>query len=101
MAKISRGNPPGGPGPATGKASGDMTSRLKLTRGQILGHRRTVAALDNRLPPGTRSWRRGEAKLSIEPWRHLLPTERDAVEAEAASLPLPGLRAPIQVGWVD
>jgi DNA glycosylase AlkZ-like len=47
------------------------------------------------------TWRRAEAKLSIEPWRRLSGAERDAVEAEAASLPLPGLRGPIQVRWVD
>jgi hypothetical protein len=48
------------------------------------------------------TWRRAEADVSIELWRRLSRTERDAVEAEAASLPLPGLRAaPIQVRWVD
>jgi hypothetical protein len=44
-------------------------------------------------------WRRAEAKLTIEPWRRLSPAERQAVEAEAASLPLPGLQGRIDVRW--
>ena len=44
-------------------------------------------------------WRRANADLSIDAWRPLSPSERAAVEAEAASLPLPGLRAPIRVRW--
>ena len=47
------------------------------------------------------TWRRAQAKLSIEPWRRLSGAERDAVEAEAADLPLPGLRGPIQIRWVE
>src|ERR687883_1628489 len=35
-----------------------MPSRLDLTRAQILAYRRTVGALDERLPPGARSLRR-------------------------------------------
>jgi hypothetical protein len=46
-------------------------------------------------------WRRAEAKVSIQPWRRLSPAECLAVEAEAASLPLPGLRGPITVRWQD
>lgn len=45
------------------------------------------------------TWRRAMADLSIEPWRRLTRAERDAVEAEAASLPLPGLDRPIAVRW--
>ena len=37
------------------------------------------------------TWRRAEAAVSIEPWRRLSPAERQAVEAEVASLPLPGM----------
>jgi hypothetical protein len=37
--------------------------------------------------------------VSIDAWRKLSPTERAAVEAEAASLPLPGLRNEIGVRW--
>lgn len=45
------------------------------------------------------TWRRAQAKLSIELWRKLARTERDAIEAEAQSLPLPGLDGPIVVSW--
>lgn len=44
-------------------------------------------------------WRRSAAEVSIDPWRPLSPSERDAVEAEAASLPLPALNRPITVLW--
>jgi hypothetical protein len=44
-------------------------------------------------------WRRAAEKLAIETWRPLAPAERDAVEAEAASLPLPDTRRPIEVRW--
>jgi hypothetical protein len=45
------------------------------------------------------TWRRAQAKLSIEPWRRLTRAERDAVEAEAKSLPLPEIEGQIVVGW--
>ena len=45
------------------------------------------------------TWRRAGAALSVQAWRPLSPAERDAVEAEAASLPLPGLRSQITVRW--
>jgi hypothetical protein len=44
-------------------------------------------------------WRRANADLSIDAWRRVSPAERAAVETEAASLPLPGLRGPIRVRW--
>ncbi len=46
------------------------------------------------------TWRRAHADLGIEPWRRLSPAERAAVEAEAESLPLPGLPTGIRVRWV-
>jgi hypothetical protein len=45
-------------------------------------------------------WRRADTTFAIEPWRQLSPTEREAVETEAESLPLPGPKARIQVRWV-
>jgi hypothetical protein len=36
------------------------------------------------------TWRRADAAVSIETWRRLSRAERDAVEAEVASLPFPG-----------
>jgi hypothetical protein len=44
-------------------------------------------------------WRRSAVEISISPWRRLSSAERDAVVAEAVSLPLPGLNGPIHVLW--
>lgn len=43
------------------------------------------------------TWRRAHTQLSILPWRRLSRAERDAVEAEAGSLPLPGIEGRISV----
>jgi hypothetical protein len=45
------------------------------------------------------TWRRANAKLTIQPWRRLSPAERESVEAEATSLPLPGVQGQIVVSW--
>jgi hypothetical protein len=45
------------------------------------------------------TWRRARADLSIRSWRRLDGAERDAVEAEACSLPLPGVEDEIAVTW--
>src|SRR6266508_2589870 len=42
------------------------------------------------------TWRRADTDVTIQPWRRLLRVEREAVEAEAQSLPLPGVQARIQ-----
>ena len=55
-----------------------------LVRGEIVG-----------------TWRRADIELTIQPWRRLSREERDAVQAEAEALPLPGIRAPIRVRWAD
>jgi hypothetical protein len=47
------------------------------------------------------TWRRAGTKLTIEPWRRLSRAERAAVEAEAQSLPLPGVEGQIGVGWPE
>jgi len=44
-------------------------------------------------------WRRAAAEVTMETWRRLSTQERQAVEAEAISLPLPGLDGPITVRW--
>ena len=46
------------------------------------------------------TWRRADAAISIEPWRRLSRTERHAVEAEAASLPIPGVVRSVAVRWL-
>ncbi len=47
------------------------------------------------------TWRRAESELTVQPWRRLSAAERDAVQAEAESLPLPGVQARIRVRWAD
>jgi len=47
------------------------------------------------------TWRRVQALVTIDAWRRLSRGEREAVEAEAASLPLPGLSGPIVVRWSE
>lgn len=46
------------------------------------------------------TWRRANQNVSIATWRRLSVAERAAVEAEAASLPLPGIQGKIVVRWV-
>jgi hypothetical protein len=45
------------------------------------------------------TWRRAHETATIETWRRLLRAERAAVEAEAESLPLPGIEGRIVVRW--
>jgi hypothetical protein len=45
------------------------------------------------------TWRRVQGTVTIQTWRHLSRAARDAVEAEAGSLPLPDLRGRIVVRW--
>ena len=45
------------------------------------------------------TWRRAGTAMTMQPWRRLSRAERDAVAAEAESLPLPGLPGPITVRW--
>lgn len=45
------------------------------------------------------TWRRAHADLTIAPWRRLSRAERNAVEAEAQSLPLPGIERQIALRW--
>jgi len=46
------------------------------------------------------TWRRANAIMTVQAWRTLTPAERDAVVAEAESLPL-GLDRKVTVRWVD
>ncbi|HET7180976.1 MAG TPA: crosslink repair DNA glycosylase YcaQ family protein [Candidatus Limnocylindrales bacterium] len=47
----------------------------------------------------TGTWRRADEKVDVDAWRRMTPAERAAVEAEAASMPLPNLVRPIEVRW--
>jgi hypothetical protein len=43
------------------------------------------------------TWRRAQADVNVQPWRKFTQRERDAVETEAQSLPLPGIEREIAV----
>jgi hypothetical protein len=45
------------------------------------------------------TWRRAQHVVRVEAWSRLSRAAREAVEAEAAALPLPGLERPIDVVW--
>ena len=45
------------------------------------------------------TWRRAQHTVRVETWTRVSRGMRDAVEAEASALPLPGLDRPIQVVW--
>jgi hypothetical protein len=45
------------------------------------------------------TWRRADTVLTVQPWRKLSHAERDAVVAEAESLPVPGTGRRIAVRW--
>jgi hypothetical protein len=45
------------------------------------------------------TWRRAQGTVTIQTWRRLSRAARDAVEAEAESLPLPDVGGQIAVRW--
>jgi hypothetical protein len=45
------------------------------------------------------TWRRAQHTVRIDAWARLSRAARDAIEAEARALPLPGLDRPIEVVW--
>ena len=45
------------------------------------------------------TWRRAQHVVRVEAWSRLSRAAREAVEAEAAALPLPGLERPVEVVW--
>jgi hypothetical protein len=45
------------------------------------------------------TWRRAGAEVTIQPWHRLSRRSREAVEIEAGSFPLPGVRGQIRVRW--
>jgi hypothetical protein len=45
------------------------------------------------------AWRRAQHTVRIDAWARLSSAMRDAIEAEANTLPLPGLDRPIEVVW--
>ena len=47
------------------------------------------------------TWRRAAKTMDIQTWRALSEGERAAVEAEAQSLPLPGIQGELRVRWAQ
>lgn len=45
------------------------------------------------------TWRRSQHRVDLAPWRRLSRSQRDAVEEEAGSLPVPGLDRDLEVRW--
>jgi hypothetical protein len=45
------------------------------------------------------TWRRAKHTLRVDGWGRLSRSARDAVEAEASTLPLPGVERPTEVAW--
>jgi hypothetical protein len=45
------------------------------------------------------TWRRAKHALRVDAWGRLSRRERDAVEAEASTLPLPGVERTTEVAW--
>jgi hypothetical protein len=47
------------------------------------------------------TWRRSHHQVTVEPWEPLSDDDREAIENEATSLPLPGLSRPTTVTWAS
>jgi hypothetical protein len=92
---------PGPPAAARLLPSGDTYYLLQGADRELLvpDAARRAALWTSRVWPGAvlvagevvGTWRRAQANLSVEPWRRLTRAERNAVETEAHSLPLPGV----------
>jgi hypothetical protein len=101
--------PPGAPAAARLLPSGDAFYLLQGADRELLvpDARRRSQLWTSRVWPGAvlvsgeivGTWRRAQAKLTIEAWRRLTRAERDAVETEAQSLPLPGIEGEIVTSW--
>lgn len=102
---------PAAAAPARLLPSGDAFFLLQGADRELLvpdaGHRRELwtsrvwsgAALVEGEIVGT--WRRAKETVAIQIWRRPSRAARDAIESEAASLPLPGIRGRIAVRWED
>ena len=100
---------PGPAAPARLLPSGDTWFLLQGADRELLvpNERQRRALWTSRVWPGALlvegetvgTWRRAEHVLTIQPWRRLSRAQRDAVEAEAGSLPLPGINRPMDIRW--
>ncbi|MEP7379465.1 MAG: crosslink repair DNA glycosylase YcaQ family protein [Chloroflexota bacterium] len=101
--------PPDRPAAARLLPSGDTFYLLQGAHRQLLVADAAQRALlwTSRVWPGALlvsgdvagTWRRDQHKVTVSAWRALTRSEAAAVEAEAQSLPLPGLTKSIMVNW--
>ncbi|HEX6947800.1 MAG TPA: crosslink repair DNA glycosylase YcaQ family protein [Acidimicrobiia bacterium] len=102
--------PPDAPAPARLLPSGDVfwLFHNEVDRAYLVpeeGRRRELWT--SRVWPGAilvggeivGTWRRTGHRVTASPWRSLTPGESTAVEAEAATLPLPDLDRQVEVSW--
>lgn len=100
---------PGPAAPARLLPSGDTWFLLHGIDRELLvpDERRRRALWTSRVWPGALlidgetvgTWRRAGHVLTIQPWHRLSRAQQNAVEAEAGSLPLPGVDRSIDVRW--
>jgi hypothetical protein len=100
---------PGLAAPARLLPSGDTWFLLQGADRELLvpSERQRRALWTSRVWPGALlvegdtvgTWRRAEHMLTIQLWRRLSRAQRAAVEAEAVSLPLPGINRPMDIRW--
>jgi hypothetical protein len=101
--------PPGPTAPARLLPSGDTWFLLQGADRELLvpNEVQRRALWTSRVWPGALlvegetvgTWRRAEHVLTIQSWRRLSRAQRNAVEAEAGSLPLPGIDRPMDIRW--
>jgi hypothetical protein len=101
--------PAGPPASARLLPSGDPYYLLRGADRELLvpdpGHR--AALWTSRVWPGALlvagdvagTWRRSGAIVTVQPWRRLSREERDAVEVEASTMPLPEIHGAVAVRW--
>ena len=99
----------GPPAPARLLPSGDVFYLLQGVDRELLvaDATRRAALWTSRVWPGALlvggdvagTWRRAGAAVTVTPWRRLSRAERDAVESEAATLPLPEVHGTVGVRW--
>jgi hypothetical protein len=102
---------PAPPAPARLLPSGDAYFLLDGSEREVLVPRpdRRAQLWTARVWPGALlvdgelrgTWRRAQHTVRIDAWERLSRGRRDAVEAEAAALPLPGLGRDVEVAWSD
>jgi hypothetical protein len=103
--------PPAPPAPVRLVPSGDIWFLLHGADRELLvpDARQRRALWPSRVWPGALlvdgeiagTWRRAEHVLTVLPWHRLDARQCAAIEAEAWTLPLPGISRPLEVRWRD